>query len=199
MGRLAVVTGGNKGLGYYIAAQLLAAGHEVIIGCRSAERGQAAASQLGCKFEQLDQADSASIKRFAERLKAQHSAVHILVNNAGTAFKHDDPTPFAEQTRPTLATNAYGLIEVTEALLPLLRAAESPRIVNVASMAGRLKQLGPERQREFTSASLTVPTLKELLGRFEKDVAAGKHRERGWSARCRALPRARAAHPIAPS
>ncbi|KAG8470821.1 hypothetical protein KFE25_009242 [Diacronema lutheri] len=181
--RLAVVTGGNKGIGYYIAAQLLAAGHDVIIGCRSAERGEAAAAALGagCTAARLDISDSSSIAQFVEAMHTQHPALHVLVNNAGIAFKSSDTTPFAKQTRTTLRTNYEGTVEITAALLPLLRKADNPRIVSVASMAGKLKQLSPELQHAFASESLTLPKLNELVAQFEADVDAGKHRERGWS------------------
>jgi NAD(P)-dependent dehydrogenase (short-subunit alcohol dehydrogenase family) len=92
------------------------------------------------------------------------------------AFKAADPTPFAGQTKPTLAVNYYGTMQVTKALLPLLldSNAADPRIVNVASMAGKLRQLQPARQREFASPSLTIDALDSLVAEFEADVAAGK-------------------------
>lgn len=92
------------------------------------------------------------------------------------AFKAADPTPFAGQTKPTLAVNYYGTMQVTKALLPLLldSNAADPRIVNVASMAGKKRQLQPARQREFASPSLTIDALDSLVAEFEADVAAGK-------------------------
>ena len=66
----------------------------------------------------------------------------LLINNAAIAFKAADPTPFDKQTAPTLAVNYYGTVAVTEAVLPLLLASDAdPRVVNVASMAGHLRQL----------------------------------------------------------
>lgn len=180
--RLAIVTGANKGLGYCIAQQLLDADLDVIIGCRSVERGEVAAKALGerCRFEQLDVADPASIARFGAKMQAELPMLHVLVNNAGIAFKNDDPTPFSGQTGPTLNTNFWGLLAVTEQLLPLLRAADSPRLVNIASMAGRLDQVSPELQKQFTSESLTVPELKKLVEHFKACAAAGTHKEHGW-------------------
>ena len=67
-------------------------------------------------------------------------------------------------------------MQVTQALLPLLldSSAVDPRIVNVASMAGRLRQLNPARQQAFASSSLTMGALDALVAEFETDVAAGK-------------------------
>lgn len=110
----------------------------------------------------------------------EHERIDVLVNNAAIAFKGADPTPFAQQTRPTLATNFEGTVGVTEALLPLLRKAPSARIVNIASMAGVLRQLAPERQRQFSDPGLTLPTLRSLVGEFEADVQKGNHGAAGW-------------------
>jgi carbonyl reductase 1 len=187
---LAVVTGGNKGIGFYIAAQLISAGYDVIISCRALERGEAAAKKLGarCTCAQLNLDDTSSIASFAKELSARTSSLDVLVNNAGIAFKNSDPTPFAAQTRPTLQTNFEGTVAVTEALLPLLRASAHSRVVNVASMAGRLTQLSPELQAKFASPMLTVPELRAIVAQFEADVAAGVHRQRGWSTSTAAPP-----------
>jgi carbonyl reductase 1 len=178
---LAVVSGGNKGVGFYIAAQLLASGHDVLIGCRSLERGAAAAAALGagCRFAQLDISDGRSVVAFAEGVREDAVPVDVLVNNAAIAFKASDPTPFAAQTRPTLATNFEGTLALTEAMLPALSA--QARIVNVASMSGKLSQLAPDLQYAFAADDLTVAGLRALVGRFERDVADGVHRKRGWS------------------
>ena len=70
-------------------------------------------------------------------------------------------------------------MQVTEALLPLLSAQPSSRIVNVASMAGKLKQLSPALQKEFSSPELTIPKLHELVRRFERDVRSNTYQKNG--------------------
>jgi len=181
--RLAIVTGGNKGIGYHIAGQLLAANHRVILACRSEERAREAAASLGgnCSAAKLDISSQESIKAFADTIMSQEEEVHVLVNNAGIAFKSADPTPFPLQTRPTLQTNFEGTVAVTEALLPILRKASHPRIVNVASMAGALRQLSPPLQAKFSSLELTLDSLLDLVKEFEQAVADGSHRDKGWS------------------
>jgi len=182
MGRVAVVTGANKGIGYCIAQSLMSSGlfSTVIIGCRSEERGKAAAAELGTEFLPLDVGNAASTKAFAEAVAAKHGRLDVLVNNAAIAYKGSDPTPFAEQTKPTLDINYRGTMEVTQALLPLLRRGEDARIVNVASMAGKLSQLSQPLQAKFSSAALTLSGLSQLVDDFESDVQAGRHAARGW-------------------
>jgi hypothetical protein len=108
--------------------------------------GQQAAAMLqreGCNvtFVQLDINDSKSIRDFATAVKASYGGLDILVNNAAIAFKGRDPTPFAQQARPTIKTNFYGTLAVCDALTPLLR--QGGRLVNVASMSGPLRQFPP--------------------------------------------------------
>jgi|EP00927_Polykrikos_kofoidii_P062138 carbonyl reductase 1 len=182
--RLAVVTGGNKGIGYFIAQQLQVEGFSVIIACRNAALASPAAAELGVNFELLDITSQESIAAFVQTLHEKYGRLDVLVNNAAIAFKGSDPTSFEQQTEPTLKTNFYGTVALTDQLLPLLRASassgRSPRIVNVASMAGRLGQLQPRLQHVFASPQLTRQELVQLVEAFAADVQAGRHRENGW-------------------
>ena len=182
VGRVAVVTGGNKGIGYRIADSLVRSGlfGAVVIGCRDETRGQTAARELGCDFLQLELGNAASTASFASVLEQRYGRLDALVNNAAIAFKGEDPTPFEQQTAPTLDINYRGTRAVTEALLPLLRKGEDPRLVNVASMAGRLGQVQPPLQAKLSSTSLTLPALDALVNQFESDVQAGTHTRNGW-------------------
>ena len=184
-GRVVVVTGANKGIGYHIAAQLLASRQfeRIILGCRNEELGLAAAKSLGdgAEYAPLDLASAKSIERFAEFMNKTVGRCDGLVNNAAFAFKSTDTTPFEGQTAPTLAVNFFATVALTDRLLPLLRRGQQPFIVNVASMAGALKQIKSSSLREqFTSPNLTRPQLIGLVEKFAADVQAGKHREEGW-------------------
>ena len=180
--RVAVVTGANKGVGFHIAEQLIASRNfgTVILACRDPGRGRAAAEQLGGTFMPLDISEPASVEAFAGAVRAEHGRLDTLVNNAAIAFKGSDPTPFAEQTGPTLRANFYGTCAVTEALLPLLREGASPRVVMVASMAGQLAQVAPPWQERFADERATLASVKECVGAFARAVAAGTHRQDGW-------------------
>lgn len=135
--RTAVVTGGNKGIGFELCRQLAARDVRVVLAARDEARGRAAAARLpGVEVRQLDVTDEASVARFAAEL----DAVDILINNAGVALdKWRSALDLDLATlRATLETNVIGAFAVTRALAPLLRASGRGRIVNVSSALGSL-------------------------------------------------------------
>ncbi len=146
-GRTALVTGGNgfpvgdiSGLGYHAALQLARAGADVTIASRKADRGAKAIEQIkasvpdaSIRFETLDLADLNSIAAFAERQRAAHSKLDILINNAGVMSRQTREVSVDGFER-VFATNALGPFALTAQLLPLLRDAEASRVVWVSSM-----------------------------------------------------------------
>jgi len=143
--RIALVTGGNKGIGLEIARQLARAGIHVVIGARDDSRAANAVADLakdGLDVESihLDLDDAASIDTAAAQLKAAHGRLDILVNNAGI-FDFADAAPgtaSVEAVRRVMEVNFIGTLAVTQAMLPLLRAAPEGRIVNLSSSLGSL-------------------------------------------------------------
>src|SRR5580704_6661617 len=123
-----LVTGANKGLGYETARQLIEQGHTVYLGARSVERGEAAASELGGRFVQLDVADDTSVETALAVIAEREGHLDVLVNNAGISTA-DVSAPVALEV---FNTNVIGLIRVTQAALPLLRESENPVVVNVS-------------------------------------------------------------------
>lgn len=143
--RIALVTGANKGIGLEIARQLTQAGISVIIGTRDEERGEAAvgvlaAQGLFAEFVKLDIDDHATIARAAAWVENEHGSLDILVNNAGIFDFSDAPPSRAsvDAVRRVMEVNFIGALAVSQAMLPLLRAAPAGRIVNLASSLGSL-------------------------------------------------------------
>lgn len=143
--RVALVTGANKGIGLEIARQLAQAGVIVFIGARHPVLGSAAVEDLATQglsatFVLLDLDDHVSAKAAADLIRAHHGRLDILVNNAGIFDTTDAPpsTASLDAVRRTMETNFIGTLVVTQAMLPLLRAAPSARIVNVSSSLGSL-------------------------------------------------------------
>ena len=128
-----LITGANKGLGYETARRLLARGHTVYVGARKAELGEAAASELGGQFVQLDVTDDASVEAALGIIDEREGRLDVLVNNAGISATGDVTGPVALQV---FDTNAVGIIRVTEAALPLLRNSGNPVVVNVEHQTG---------------------------------------------------------------
>ncbi|TQK07620.1 SDR family oxidoreductase [Herbaspirillum sp. SJZ107] len=142
---VALVTGANKGIGLEIARQLGHAGIAIIVGARDGTRGEAAAATLrgegvDARFIQLDVTDQASIEQAAAAIGATHGRLDILVNNAGIGDPADGPPAGAsvDAARRLFATNFFGALSVTQAMLPLLRQAPAGRIVNMSSSLGSM-------------------------------------------------------------
>jgi NAD(P)-dependent dehydrogenase (short-subunit alcohol dehydrogenase family) len=132
-----LITGANKGLGFETARRLIARGHTVYIGARDRERGEAAAKKLGATFVQVDVTDDASVAAAAAWIKAQPGGLDVLINNAGISGGMAPPAEItADAVRNVYETNVFGIVRVTHAMLPILRASKCPVIVNVASGLG---------------------------------------------------------------
>jgi NAD(P)-dependent dehydrogenase (short-subunit alcohol dehydrogenase family) len=150
---VALVTGANKGIGLQIAKNLATHGLTVVVGSRNVERGEIAAKDVGddALAVQLDVTDQASITAAAHRIRAELGRLDVLVNNAGishadtpgrslediVASGHLSVAPI-DEVRTVFETNVFGVIAVTQAMLPLLREAPVARIVNIASSGGSL-------------------------------------------------------------
>jgi len=141
--RIALVTGANKGLGKETARQLAHGGATVLLGSRDAERGAAAARDLRAEGlavtpVQLDVTDAASVEAIATLLRREYGRLDVLVNNAGTIVEQPALNTTGAAMRQTFEVNVFGVVTVIHTLLPLLRASDAPRIVNVASTTASL-------------------------------------------------------------
>lgn len=152
---IALVTGANKGLGFATSSQLAKQGVHVLMGCRNAARGRAAAkklrdSGLDAEFVHLDVTNRDHIAQAVKLIRKQFGKLDILVNNAGASFG-EDRTPNSSvaitprDLRRTFDVNFFGLVELTQALLPLIRKSPAGRIVNISSIMGSFAVKAGER------------------------------------------------------
>ena len=144
-GKIALITGANKGIGFEVARQLGAEGITVLLGARNAHLGEIAEARLkadgtDAHFIELDVTQPETIEKAAERIRVQFGRLDILVNNAGVHAKGDGPPSVVhpDAVRRALDVNFFGALAVTQAMLPLLRNATSGRIVMVSSGLGSI-------------------------------------------------------------
>jgi len=137
METITLITGGNKGIGHETARRLQAAGHTVLIGARDPGRGRAAAAELGVGLLLLDVTDQTSIDAAATRMRADYGRLDVLVNNAAVnSVVAPLEQTSAEDAAAELDANLLGALRVTNAFVPLLRASQHARVVNVSSTVG---------------------------------------------------------------
>jgi NAD(P)-dependent dehydrogenase (short-subunit alcohol dehydrogenase family) len=159
---ITLITGGNKGIGFETAKQLLDLGHIVYIGARDVERGKQAAAALGARFVQLDVTDDASVTGALATIDSAEGRLDVLVNNAGIlgAGTIDGPTALR-----VFDTNAVGIVRVTEAALPLLRKSANPTVITLSSSMGSFWAVTNPDRPEFAmplalySASKSAATM----------------------------------------
>ncbi|HWD77873.1 MAG TPA: SDR family NAD(P)-dependent oxidoreductase [Kribbella sp.] len=137
-----LVTGANKGLGHEAARRLGLMGWKVFLGSRDEERGRVAAEKLAAEGidvvpVQLDVTSDESVAGALDLIRTHTDRLDVLINNAGAPghVVHPGEATVAE-LHPVFDANVYSVVRVTHAFLPLLEAAENPRVVNVTSAGG---------------------------------------------------------------
>ena len=157
---VSLITGANKGLGYETARQLIGRGHTVYLGARDVERGEAAVSELGGQFVQLDVTDDGSVETALGVIAKSEGHLDVLVNNAGISSTADVTGPVALNV---FDTNAIGLIRVTQAALPLLVRSDNPVVVNVSSALGSFWAVTNPERRQFHFPSIVYGASKAAV------------------------------------
>ena len=176
--RIALVTGGNQGVGLQVAKELVANGVTVLVGSRNFERGDAAAKEigLGAVVLQLDVTDRVSIANAAEHIRKEFGRLDLLVNNAAISNTRKGSLSLQEYGKITLPSNAsldeiravwetnvFGVLAVYQAMLPLLRESSDARIVNVSSGVGSLTSNAEPSHPYHASYSPVYPSSKAAL------------------------------------
>lgn len=147
--KCALVTGGNKGIGFAICQGLLTAGFEVILAARSLDKAKQAIAQLQSSQVHplvLDVADDHSINHAVEKVQREFSQIGVLINNAGIYPDEDVDilTIDRDLLDQAMNTNTFGPIRVAQAFLSLLEKAPAARIINVSSGYGALDGLSAD-------------------------------------------------------
>jgi NAD(P)-dependent dehydrogenase (short-subunit alcohol dehydrogenase family) len=147
--RIALVTGGNRGIGLEVCRQLAGLGIRVLLGSRDTARGVAAAGELAAErlpveARQLDVASAKSISECMNWVRRDVGRLDILVNNAGIMIEEGDADPMEEIEiiRETMQTNVYGPFLLSRLAIPIMKSRRYGRIVNLSSGMGSLAEMG---------------------------------------------------------
>jgi NAD(P)-dependent dehydrogenase (short-subunit alcohol dehydrogenase family) len=177
--RRALITGANKGIGLEAARQLGQRGIAVILGCRDVQRGSAAAALLAregidATAVALDVTDAGSVHQAATAISGAGEPLDILINNAGildwTADNGPDRTTLAT-FHSVFATNFFGAVAVTQALLPALRRAAAGRIVMVSSILGSIAEHADPHSGIYQHHATAYDTSKAALNLYTVELA----------------------------
>jgi NAD(P)-dependent dehydrogenase (short-subunit alcohol dehydrogenase family) len=169
---IALITGANKGIGFETARQLGTRGITVLAGARDEKRGRQAERELRealggageVRFVPLDVTDAESVQQAADWIDKEYGHLDILVNNAGIARGAPPSQSDLDEMREVYETNVFGVILVTNAMLPLLRGAPAARIVNVSSEVGSITSMtDPASPLAQMPAGLAYPSSKAAL------------------------------------
>jgi NAD(P)-dependent dehydrogenase (short-subunit alcohol dehydrogenase family) len=142
VGELVLITGTSSGIGLSAAVECAVAGHRVIATMRNLERRAGLLDAAGARgvtldVEQLDVTSEGAADKIRE-LTLKYGPVFALVNNAGIAWSCAFEEQSEANVRAQFETNVFGMMAVTRAVLPSMRAAQRGRIINVSSVAGRV-------------------------------------------------------------
>ena len=135
-GRVAVVTGGNGGIGLGMARGLAAAGATILVAARNAEKAEAAVAALGGKsaFIELDVADERSCRAMIEQTAERFGRLDILVNNAGMSIRKPPQDYAIAEWQAVLDTNLTGAFACAQAVYPVMKEGGGGKIINIGSM-----------------------------------------------------------------
>jgi NAD(P)-dependent dehydrogenase (short-subunit alcohol dehydrogenase family) len=169
--RVALVTGGNRGIGFEICKALAAKGLDVILGARNRELGDEAAGKLGVKSAWLDVSDRGSVDAAANEL----GPIDVLVNNAGVYPSGTVLDARAEAWREAFETNFFGALSLCRAFVPGMLERGYGRVVNVSSGYGAfaegLEGPAPYALSKLVLNGLTMKLASEVKGDVKVNAA----------------------------
>ena len=180
-GKIALITGANKGIGLETARLLGRQGITVLLGAREGEKAARAAATLKAEGinavpVKLDVTSSADIQAAAAFIESKYGHLDILVNNAGINAEdgfagNNSVTVAQEALRETFDTNFFAVVELTQALLPLIRKSPAGRIVNLSSILASLTLHSDPKSPIAGSKPLGYNASKTALNAFTVHVA----------------------------
>lgn len=143
--KITLITGANRGMGFAMAKEIGKNGHHILLGARNIESGEKAVGilkelNIDADFIQLDVSNHNSVLQAVETIKQEYGYLSVLINNAGISLDNfRTPTQLDLDTiRKDFEVNFFGLIDVTQTMLPLLEQSNEAKIINISSVMGSL-------------------------------------------------------------
>jgi NAD(P)-dependent dehydrogenase (short-subunit alcohol dehydrogenase family) len=175
----ALVTGGNKGIGFEVVKRLAQNGFFVYLGSRTLENGLAAAAKLqaegigNVEAIQLDVTDQGSVDAARAAIGAKTQALDVLVNNAGISggFQQSALGSSIDQFKTVYETNVFGVVRVTQAFIDLLKGSAAPRIVNVSTSMASLTLAADLSDSAYSNRFVAYQSSKTALNMYTVNLA----------------------------
>ena len=137
MQKVIIITGASSGIGYDTAEKLAKQGHIVYAAARRTGLMEPL-KEHGVRILEMDVTKEETMQSCIDTVISEHGRIDVLVNNAGYGYFGAVETVSMDEARRQIEVNVFGLARLTQLVLPIMRAQHSGRIVNVASVAGRL-------------------------------------------------------------
>ncbi len=170
--KVALVTGGNRGIGFEVCRQLALAGLMVILTARDEAKGKNATAKhieqkLTVEFQQLDVTNENHIHSLAELVTKKYGHLDVLVNNAAIiGTRQSISAPEMDEIRNVMATNYFGPLMITKAFIPLLKKSDDARVINVSTGMGAWDDL----TGSYAAYRLSKVGLNSLTVMFANDL-----------------------------
>lgn len=182
MNNVALITGANKGIGLETARQLGSKGIITLLGCRDIEKGNNAAAELikegiNAIPVQLDVTKEDQISSLVNYITEEFGKLDILINNAGMiqgeSFSANSTLTISQKDLlETFQTNFFGVVSLTQKLIPMLQNSDAGRIVNLSSVLASLTLHADSQSPIYQSLSFAYNTSKTALNQFTVHLAA---------------------------
>lgn len=182
----ALVTGCNKGIGYYIARGLCQKGFTVVMGCRDTAKASEAEAKLKTEIPEailhhvrIDMENPSTFGDAASSVRENFGpAIDVLVNNAGIAYGSDSTVPFSSQADTTIAVNYRSTRQMCETFVPLIK--KGGRIVNISSSLGSLNILKNDELKKRWLNAASADDIDILVDEFVTHAHTGDFKQLGW-------------------
>ncbi len=185
--RIAVVTGGNRGIGYELVKQLALKGFKVILTSRDPEKGNNITQKfndfnLDVSFIEMDVNNQESINNAATIVNKKYGRLDVLINNAGVLFHEDQNLLKMEPTilEKTMTTNFFGAYHVIRTFIPIMEKQGYGRIINISSEYGAMSEMAYPEVGAYKLSKLALNGLTRLLAAEIKGDIKINAADPGW-------------------